>query len=177
MAGNLYIPEAVNLYATDSGPNNSKHLQISGITMPDMEQTTKEHRPGGSIGAIEIGGLGLNPLSCQFKIAGFDPQLMARFGLGTNAIEPYTMYGVIRDKSDGTKKEMKAVMRGIMAKLTKSEIKRGELADQDHQIKEIIHYELYFDKKEIYYYDWRSNEWRVNGVAQFAEDNAILRIS
>lgn len=176
MAGNLFIPEAVNLYATDTGPDNSKHLQIMGITLPDMEQQTQEHRAGGAIGAIEIGGLGLNALSCNFKVAGYDPQLMSRFGLGLNATEPYTIYGVIRDKVDGTKKELRAVLRGIMAKLTKGEMKRGDLSDQDHTIKEIIHYELYFDKKEIYFYDWASNVWRVNGNDQFASDNAILRI-
>jgi phage tail tube protein FII len=47
-----------------------------------LEEKTVEHHPGGGIGAIDIGGLGINALTLGFKLVGVDPQSMAQFGLG-----------------------------------------------------------------------------------------------
>lgn len=173
----LFIPEAMNIFVGDDGPDNSKHQSVSTITLPKLEEKTQEHMAGGAVGAIEIGGLGLSPLVIGFKQAGWDPQSMAQFGIGGRAQIPYTMYGVIRDKATGDAVEVKAVARGRMVSLEKSEFKRGDLAEQTHEIKEVTHYELYWNKKELYWYDWKASQWRVNGVPQNSVENSILRIA
>ncbi|MGA2491843.1 MAG: phage major tail tube protein [Roseiarcus sp.] len=173
----IYVPEALNIFVTDQGPDNSKHLKITDSTFPVLEEKTVEHHAGGSIGAIEIGGLGLNALTFGFKLVGFDPQSAAQFGLGGSGQVPYTVYGAVRDKQTGTAIELKATIWGRMAKLDMGTYKRGDASEQTHEIKEITRYGLYWNKVELYYYDFFASIWRVNGVDQYADVNGILRIS
>jgi phage tail tube protein FII len=55
--------------------------------------------------------------------------------------------------------------------------KRGDAAEQTHEIKEITRYGLYWNNAELYYYDFFASIWRVNGVDQYADVNGVLRIS
>jgi phage tail tube protein FII len=64
-----------------------------------------------------------------------------------------------------------------MTKMEPSEYKAGDLNDQDHEIKEIMHYEYYEDGSEMYFFDFFSSVWRVNGKDQNADHNSILRIA
>ena len=167
----------MNLFAGDDGPNNSKHLSITNVKHPDFDEKVAEHHPGGAIGAIEVGGMGFAALTLTFKIAGPDPQTMAMFGLGAAATKPWTVYGLARDKNGNKPIEERAVCFGRLSKLARTDYKRGDMIEQDHEIKEITHYEYYFNKQEIYYYDFFTSTWRVNGVDQKAVENAILRIA
>jgi uncharacterized protein len=172
----IFIPEAVNLFVGDEGPDNSKHLSISDVTLPKLEEKTAEHHPGGGIGAVEIGGLGLNALQLGFKLAGVDPQTMAQFGLGAAVDMPYTVYGAVRNKQTGEAIELKATAWGRLTTLDPGTIKRGEAAEQTHEIKQIMRYSLFWNKKELYYYDFYNSAWRVNGVDQYSDVKSILRI-
>jgi len=173
----IYIPEAVNIFVGDQGPDNSKHLKITDVTLPVLGEKTVEHHAGGSIGAIEIGGLGINALTLGFKLVGFDPHSDAQFGLGGSGQLPYTVYGAVRDKQTGTAIELKSTAWGRMVKLDSGTIKCGDASEQTHEIKEITRYALYWNKVELYYYDYFASIWRVNGVDQYADVNGILRIA
>ncbi len=172
----IFIPEAMNIFVgTDA--NASKHLSITENTLPILEEKTVEHHAGGSIGALEIGGLGLQALTQGFNLSGYDPQVMGQFGaVGANNNQAFTTYGVIRDKQGNAPIELRAVVWGRLTKLQKSTFKRGDLANQTHEIKEITHYELFWNGGELYFYDFYSSQWRINGVDQNQAVNAILRI-
>lgn len=176
MAGKLIIWEAANLFAGDDGPNNSKHLSLQSVKLPDMREKTQDHHAGGAIGAINIGGLGLEALELTFKVVGSDSDSKAQFGLGAAQARPYTIYGVMRDKQTGAAIERKAVVIGCLQEVSEEEFSRGNLGAQDHKIGEITHYELYENKQEIYYFDFFASTWRVKGVDQLADTRAILRI-
>lgn len=176
MAANLLIWEAANLFAGDDAVDNSKHLTIQNIQLWQPKEKTKEHHPGGGIGAITIGGLGFEPPEVTFKLVGVDAQTKALFGLGQNATRPYTIYGVLRNKNGGAEIERKIVVFGRLTEVSESEYSRGEIVDQSHTISEITNYQMIEGGKEIYYYDYFSSTWRVNGINQLATTNAILRI-
>jgi phage tail tube protein FII len=170
----LYVPEAFNLFAgAASDTEASKHLSITENTFPKLDEKTVEHHPGGSIGAIEIGGLGLNALSHGFKLSGVDPQTMALFGVANTT---WTSYAVLRDKQGNAPVEWRVVETGRLVTLENDALKRGDLQSQTHMIKEIMHYEMYVAGQELYFYDFWSSTWRVNGVDQNQASNAILRI-
>src|SRR4051794_875225 len=95
----LFIQEGLNLYVGDDGPNNSKHLNLEDVKLPDLEELTQTFYPGGAIGQIDVGGMGLKALELTFKLKGWDPQALSQFGLSGRAPVPYTVYGVIRDKA------------------------------------------------------------------------------
>ena len=172
----IYIPEALNIFVTDQGPDNSKHLKITDVTLPILREKTMEHHPGGGIGAIQIGGLGFDPLKMGFKLVGADPQSMAQFGLGGTGQVPYTVYGAIRDKQTGTAIELKVTAWGRLIEINSGTWKRGDAAEQTHEINEITLYGLYWNKVELYFYDFYNSTWRVNGTNQVQDVNAILRI-
>jgi P2 family phage contractile tail tube protein len=108
----LFFHEATNLFVGDNGPNNSKHLSLESVKLPTLEEITADHHAGGAIGAVKIGGLGLNALEVSFKIKGYDPQIMSQFGLGNRGRLPFTIYGAVRDKKAGRLVELKAVLEG-----------------------------------------------------------------
>src|ERR1039458_4819477 len=90
----LVIAEGVNLYVGDNPPNNSKHLNLESVRLPELEDMTQSFHPGGSVGQIEVGGMGLKALELTFKLKGWDAQAMSQFGLGSPSQLPYTIYGV-----------------------------------------------------------------------------------
>ena len=166
----------MTLFVGDDGNDNSKHLNIESVKLPTLEEASQEHNAGGAIGAITIGSLGLKALEVSFKVKGFDPQIMSQFGLGGSNSLPYTCYGAIRDKKGGGLIELKVVMRGRLGKMDSDELKRGDLVGHDHMIHEITHYEMWWNQREKYYYDWLASDWRVDGVSQNADVRQILRI-
>lgn len=172
----IFIPEALNIFVTDTGPDNSKHLKITDVTLPKLTEKTMEHHPGGGIGAIQIGGLGIEALEVGFKLVGFDPQSLAQFGLGGTGQVPYTILGAVRDKQTGTAIELKASIWGRMTEIDNGTWKRGDAAEQTHKIQEITLYSLTWNKSELYYYDFYNSVWRVNGASQVTDIAAILQI-
>ena len=173
----LFIHEAVNLFCGDDGPDNSKHLNLESIKLPTLEEISQEHYGGGAIGQIAVGGLGLKTLECTFKLKGYDPQTMSQFGLSSPVRKPYTCYGAIRDKKSGRAIEVKAIMEARLGKIEGDEHKRGDLLGHDHMLHELLHYELSFDGREKYYYDFFTSDWRVDGISQNTDLRNILRIS
>lgn len=172
----LYIQEGVNLFVGDDGPDNNKKLNLLSIKLPTMEEIGQTHHAGGAIGEVEVGGLGLKALQATFKVAGYDPQIMSQFGLGRKGRLPYTCYGLIRDKKNNSAVEVKAVMHGRLGRVEGDDFKRGDLLGHDHMLHEIWRYEVTFNKKEVYFYDFLTSDWRVEGVDQYREESAILRL-
>lgn len=172
----LYIQEGFNLYVGDNGPDNNKKLNLESVKLPDLEEMTQEFYAGGAIGQISIGGMGLKALEASFKQKGWDPQTMAKFGIGRVNQEPFTVYGLVRDKNGNAPMQVKAVIRGRLTKIAPDELKRGDLFGHDYAIREILHYELYLNKLEKYFYDFAGSDWRVDGVDQFADERAMLAL-
>lgn len=172
----LFVHEAVNMFVGDDGPDNSKHMNLESIKLPSLEEVSQTYYPGGGIGEISIGGLGLKKLDVTFKIKGFDPQIMSAFGLSSPVRMPYTVYGVIRDKKGNRAIELKAIIEARLGKIEADELKRGDLSGHDHMLHEIWHYELHWDGREKYFYDFPTSDWRVDGVSRNQDARNILRI-
>jgi uncharacterized protein len=171
----LYIIDAMNLFCGVVDPTASKHLSLQGVKLPSLEETMKEHEPGGGHVGIEI-PVGVGKLEIEFKIVGFDPQMVTQFGLNSRVSHLYTMYGAIIDRRSGKAVELKAIAEGRLSKLTQEEFKRGDLSNQDCKISGLTHYEVWFDGKEQLYWDFFTNAWRVNGVDEMSAINSILRV-
>ena len=172
---NMYIMEAANLFCGDDDPTGSKHLTLTELQLPNLQEMYQDHHPGGSRVQIEV-SVGIEKLEASFKLAGWDPDLLTQFGLGANARRKYTAYGVIRDKRQGTAIEAKAIMEGRLGRVNPEAFQRGELQSYDYAINEILHYELFFGGAEKFYWDLFTSDWRVDGASQNADERSILRI-
>lgn len=172
----LWVQESQNLYVGDQGPDNSKHLVIKNQQIPDLEEMTQSHHAGGAIGEIEIGGLGVKALASKFKLTGWDPQTLSQFGINSRSAFPFTTYGNVRNKNGGVAVQAKAVMFGRLTKMSASDFKRGDLLEFDYEIKEILHYELWFAGKEKFYWDFFGSIFRIDGVPQNTDELINLAI-
>lgn len=172
---NIYIMEAANLFCGDEDPTKSKHLTIQNLRLPSLEEMYQDHHPGGSRFQVEI-EVGVKKLEPTFKLTGFDPDLLAAFGLGSKARKVFTAYRVIRDKRSGAAIEHKAIIEGRLGAITEDEVKRGDLSGADYKINEVFHYEVWFDRKEKVYWDFFTNTIRIDGAATNQAENTILRV-
>lgn len=160
-----YSLESFNLYVGTDDEDNDKRVIIRNTSLPDLEEITQGGHAGGAPFEIEVGGLGFKALSPKFKLAGFDPQTLRQFGIGGRAQYPFIIKGKIRNLNGGRELGLKAVIWGRLSKYAPSEFKRGDAFEQDHEIKEVVHYEKYIDGQEMYYFDHFAKPpiWRVNG--------------
>lgn len=172
---NMYIMEAANLFCGDDDPTASKHLTLTELQLPNLQEMFQDHHPGGSLVQVEV-SVGIQKLEAGFKLAGWDPDLLTQFGLGATARKKFTAYGSIRDKRSGTLIEAKAVLEGRLGRANADAFQRGELQGYDYAISEILHYELHFGGAEKFYWDFFTSDWRVDGASQNADERSILRI-
>ena len=107
---NFYVMEAVNLFCGDHDPTASKHLTLDSLKVPELQEKTASHMPGGGVLGLEVGMNFIEALSPTFKLSGFDPQTLTLFGLGTPHRHVYTGYGVVRDKKTGRALEAKTII-------------------------------------------------------------------
>ena len=171
----VYVFEQANLVA-GVGPAASKHLTITELKLPVLQEMYQDHHAGGALAQIEV-SVGVQKLEATFKLMGFDPALMAEFGLNSRQRMVYTAYQVVTDKRTGRKIEHRAIMEGRLGKVEQDANQRGNLMATDYAINEIMRYELWYDRSPIIEWDFAASVWRVNGVDQLAAENAILRIA
>lgn len=176
MASTIYIMEAANLFCGDHDPENSKHLSLEELKLPDLQEVLVDHQPGGGKVGVEF-AVGVEKLEPTFKLKGWDPALMREFGLGSPLRKVFTAYGVIRDKRSGRAIEAKAVMEGRLSRIAPDAFTRGEAMGHEHSINEVLHYELHFDGNEELYWDFFTNTVRLGGQDRDPDFNNILRIS
>lgn len=175
MANSFYIMEAVNLFAGDHDPSNSKHLTLEEFKLPDLQEMYQEHMPGGGAVQVEF-AVGIQKLEPTFKLKGFDPELLTQFGLGSKRLTRFTGYGVMRDQRTGEAIQSIASIEGRLGKVAPDAYKRGELNGDEYSISQVMHYELSFGGRELIYWDFFTNTLRMNGVDQQAETNRMLGI-
>lgn len=174
-ASKFYLMEAVNLFAGDHDPSNSKHLTLEEFKLPDLQEMFQEHLPGGAPVQVEF-AVGIQKLEPTFKLKGFDPDLLTQFGLGGKKLTRFTGYGVMRDQRSGEAVQSIATIEGRLGKVAPDAYKRGELTGHEYAINQVMHYELSFGGRELIYFDFFTNALRIGGVDQMGETNQMLGI-
>jgi P2 family phage contractile tail tube protein len=172
---NLFIMEAANLFCGDDDPTDSKHLSLGSLKLPVLQRKYQDHHAGGSRVGIEI-DVGIEKLEATFSLIGWDPEVLAQFGLGSRVQRAYTAYGVIRDKRTGRSFEAKAVMEGQLGKVESDAFQRGELQGHEYMINGFMSYALHFDGRKMFAWDFQTSELIINGQSENADERRILRI-
>lgn len=175
MASTFYMLEAVNLFCGTADPTLSKHLSLAELKLPDMQAIYVDHHAGGSLFQTEF-EVGMQKLEPTFKLNGYDPDLLSLFGLGTKHRETFTAYGVIRDQRTGKPIEAKSVLEARLGRAAPDAFQRGEMHGHEYAMNSVVHYELWINGSEKFFFDWFTQTWRVDGKDQNADENRILRI-
>lgn len=175
----LYTMEAANLFAGKAPVDvtESNHLALSNIKLPSMEELYVDHRPGGGPVTIEI-DTGWQKLNCDFTLAGWTPQVASLIDSWNPNDNWFFMYGLIRNRVNGSSQQAMAKMRGRLGKADPQAWERGQLMHWAYSIKGIVHYELFFDRNgaPTYFWDFFNNQLVVNGVDRNADLNAALNL-
>lgn len=173
----LYVVSGANMFVGTEDPVlANKFLTLTELKLPALQAQYQEHMAGGAPVGIEV-ETGIQKLEPTFKMTGYDPHTLAQFGLGSKGRQVYTARHVVIDKGTGRQIEMKAIIEGRLGKVETDAYKKGDLLATDYAINEVWHYEVWFDRQELVYWDFRENEWRVNGISETATSNAILGIA
>lgn len=171
----MWFLEGCNLFVGDHDPNASKHLTLTELQLPTMEEMTADHHPGGSPFAIDV-PVGYEKLEATFKLAGWDPDVLSMFGVGTRVAETFTAYGSLRDKLTGVSMQAKAVMTGRLGRAEPETFQRGELQGHDYAITSMIRYQLFLGGREKFYFDFATAAWRIDGKVQNADERRNLML-
>jgi hypothetical protein len=175
MANTVYVMESANLFCGDHDPSSSNHLTLQELKLPGLEENYVDHAPGGAPLAIEV-DTHVNRLEATFNLAGWSPNVMTLIGSSTRSRQIFTAYGLVRDRRSGEALEARAVMQGRLGRVNMTNFRKGDLQAHEYSIRGIVHYELYLDGEEIYFWDFFISARRIGGEDLNLELNDILRI-
>jgi P2 family phage contractile tail tube protein len=171
----MFVVNNFNLFV-GLDPGAGKHLTLQEMKLPALQAQYQDHMAGGAAVGIEI-ETGINKLEPTFKLVGVDPQALTQFGLGSKIKNVFSAYGVVQDRRTGREIEMKVIMEGRLGKVDAEAYQKGNLLAHDYAINEVTHYEVFFDRRELVYWDFYENVWRIDGVDQNGTANQIMRIA
>jgi hypothetical protein len=173
----ILLVESANIFVGKHDPSKSKHLKVSALVLPTIEYTTVEHAGGGAAMKVKWNMGQINALEPTFKLVGFDEEAYRAAGIGSNAVEVFTMRGSIRRKSDGRELEMVAKFRGSMGSIKPGEYGASKEFDHDHGLTDVTYYRLLIGGKEWFCVDfWRSKRVRF-GVDELAQRRQFLGLA
>lgn len=172
---NVFVMESANLFAGDHDPSASNHLTLQELKLPGLEENYVDHAAGGAPFAIEV-DTHLTRLEATFNLVGFNTQVMTLIGHSSRERQVFTAYGVVRDRRTGEAVEAKAVLQGRLGRVNPTNFRKGDLQGHEYSIRGIVHYELFFNNVEIYFWDFFISTRRIGGEDLNVDHNNILRI-
>lgn len=157
------LPRYILRNCTLWADGETKLGQIGDITPPVPTVKTEEVRNSGMAKPRRV-NLGYEALEFSFNMPGFDPQVLALFGLAPGVETPFMVTGATVDE-DGTTHSAVLTIRGTMTAGDPGSWQPGEMAENGYTIN-VNYYKLEIDDVEIYEMD--DFDFKVRGVSQYA---------
>lgn len=169
MASTIYNLDTANLFCGDDQPENSQHLVINTIKIPNLEVMTKAWIPGGGVMAIEVGQKRINAPMLGFNLAGINPDVSPRF-MQQRRVN-YTVRGNLFDVQSQQDIPLVAVVSGKMTKVDISNFSKDDGVTSDYEIREVVKYSLFVNNVEKFYFDFFSGPAgvRIDGENPFRD--------
>lgn len=166
-AGNLYC-EGVNTF-----------LSLASYKLPSPKVITEDHLAGGGIMKLDVPLGAIEPLKLSFNLKGAPPAVLGQFGYSLGEVKLYTIYELMVDEMDGTKRERIVTMRGLFQEADPDEMKGRGLNGYAYHIGSIVDYEDVIEGYGIIAGFRFKTNMRTGYLASASSDaeNRILRIS
>lgn len=164
----IYEMEAANLFIDEPDPQKSQYMTIENLKIPGLQEKTHSHTGGGALSEIRIGARVFEPMEFTFSLRGINPLVMNRVMSAPGRLT-YTVTGNVRDVIHGTEMPGKVVIDGRMTKADIGQFTRDSGTSTEYQIDEVIHYALYLNNIEKYWFQYEDGPlgWRVDGQVVF----------
>jgi hypothetical protein len=150
MAATFITVDAANLFIGTNDFDSNRYLRLRNVSLPDLEEGTREIKPAGAASGLQIGDRTIMPPSITFAQDGWNMDDVLYFM--TNQI--FTIRASLRDIRSGEDLPVIATVNGRLTKLTQSEIGKGSEPSTEYQINEITLYTLVVNGEEKLHLDW-----------------------
>ncbi|MBB5046801.1 hypothetical protein HNR60_001549 [Rhodopseudomonas rhenobacensis] len=166
-AGNLYC-EGVNTW-----------LSLASYKLPSPKAITEEHLPGGGIMKLDVPIGAIEAPKLQFNLKGAPPAVLGQFGLSLGESKLYTIYELMVDELDGTKRERIVTVRGLFQEADADEMKGRGLNGYAYHVGSITDFEDVIEGYGIIAAFRFKTNTRLGylGSASSDAENRILRIA
>jgi len=165
----LYLLTAVDVRrATQTG--TSRALTISKLVIPAIKFVNVNHSPGGGVMGVDYLQPRIEPLEPAMETKGFDTDVFTGFG----ERDSWVFAASMRNKKTNLPEPVRGVIEGAIAEWEPDEADPTEFVGCNHSFKEVTHFELHLNGKELWYIDNDERIIRRNGVDLFAADRLAL---
>jgi P2 family phage contractile tail tube protein len=144
---------------------------LESYTSPDLTISTEEFRAGGMDAPIDL-DMGMEKLTCSFKLKSYDTDLMALFGLRKGNGVQLTARGALEDR-DGTVYGVVHAMRGKITQFQRGEWV-GSTAPSLTLSLSLDYYREELDGRVLQELDVVNMIRVVDGVDQLSDHRAVL---
>lgn len=165
----LYLLTAVDVRRAEQA-GSSRATTISKLTVPPIKFMSANHNPGGGVMSVDYTLPRIEPLEPAFMSKGIDTDIFS--GLGVR--DRWVFAGSYRDKKTNIAVPGRAVIEGAIVEWEPDESDPGEFQGCNHIFREVTHFELLLNGKELWYIDAEERVLRRNGQDLFAADRLAL---
>ncbi len=161
------------------------HIFINGIgyagiatevTLPEIAEKTSDHRGAGMGYNLQF-KQGLEDLEMTIKTKDAAPELSALTAKHDAQATSIILYAhTSTDESPNSGQNLTVTFQGSISKRGSFSLKSGEEPEIEFTVKPIIVYTEVYDGRELYHIDLMSTKYRVDGVDQWAQMRANLRL-
>lgn len=176
MAIEFLVIKGANLMCDDD-PDESNHIQLDEIAIPNLKRTMEDHMPGGGFMAVQVDMNMYEALTLPFKLIGFSPAMLRRVAYGDGKLHKYTVYKVIQDQRTREKRRLTCVVNSQLGSAEQENYNKRGLTGYNYELQAIDTIDLTLGDQNI----WSLNAWtnrRIVGTEdENRADNTILGIS
>lgn len=173
----LYIMEAADVRRADVA-DNSRVLTLTRVVFGELKRKSVNLNPGGGIGEVSFLTNSLEPIECAFDTRGIDEDALAGFGFD-GTFDKWTLAGSMKNMDTGVSVPSRAIIRGIIQSVKHDDFTGaggGAMFGCAYTLAQVLHYELWLNNKELWYFDWFQRIGRANGNDWFQGTRNALGI-
>jgi len=159
----LYLLTAVDVRRAEQTAT-SRATTISKMVIPPIKLMTANHNPGGGVMSVDFSMPRTEPIEPAMEIKGFDIDIFRGYGV----TDRWAFAAALRNKRTNADVPFRAVIEGAITEWEPDEASPEEFVGCNHVFKEVTHYEIVLDGKELWYIDFWERIMRRNGQDLFA---------
>lgn len=152
-------------------------LEIDSLKLPALEEATEAFQPGGSDLEIEIAGMGVKALKCDFKLKTRNPAATGLFGGPPGKRHRFTGKSLVIDEKDGAEHEHAVDILGRFVKVDPEDAKGGKPAGYDFSMSSIWTYTEYWDQRVLHRFNFELGGWDIRNFEPVNEARRSMLFS
>lgn len=166
---NILVLTAIDVRRASETGSGRPNL-VTKLTIPPIKFATANHNPGGGVISKDYVLPRVQTIEPAFSVKGIDTDIFRGFG----TVDRWVFAGAYRDTKTGAMLPARAIIEGAIAEWEPDETSPEEFQGCNHMFKEVGHFELRLNGKELWYIDDDERALRRNGDDLFKDVRQAL---